>query len=129
MTDVTFARPEFLFALVAPVLLLVLWYTGLALNRRRGRRLARRQPSAGQRVTPALLAVCAAVALFAAAQPRWGTQVSAIPRNGAELIIVLDVSRSMDVQDVAPSRMDATKAALNQVLDRLGGDRSACPWA
>ncbi len=123
MSDLTFARPMLLFVAAVPVLALIAWYAGLALNRRRARRLVRTAPPVGPVLMPALLTLCALFAVVAAAQPRWGTRTSQVPRNGAELIIVLDVSRSMDVRDVAPSRMDATKVALSQLLDRLGGDR------
>jgi tetratricopeptide (TPR) repeat protein len=39
------------------------------------------------------------------------------------MMIVLDVSRSMDARDVQPSRMEATKAMLRTTLGRLGGNR------
>ena len=121
--NIEFALPPLLAGVPVLLALAVLWYIGRARNRRRGRTLSRVAMPPGPRFAPALLALIGIVALVAAAQPRWGTRISSLPRNGAELVIVLDVSRSMDAKDIAPSRIEATKAALLQTLDRVGGDR------
>ena len=126
MTDVTFARPLFLVALALPVLLVVLWYTGLALNRRRGRRLARRQPSAGQRITPVLLALGAAVAAivgFAGAEFAW--QLASFIVASAVFFAALRplahrLNRVADPQGVGANRL-LGEAGI--VLDRLGPDQ------
>lgn len=66
-----------------------------------------------------------AVALFiiALAQPRFGVYYEQVQRRGADLFILLDVSRSMDAQDVNPSRLEKAKADCLDLLKELQGDR------
>ena len=119
----TFAQPWLLLLLVTIPVALAGWWQGA----RSGRRLAAlvsRDPAPGPRYLPAgLLALSVAAAIVASAQPRWGAREAFIPREGAQLVIVLDVSRSMAVDDVKPVRLEAAKAALSTALKRLGGDR------
>jgi Ca-activated chloride channel homolog len=46
-----------------------------------------------------------------------------ITRNGVDVMIVLDVSKSMLAQDVKPSRLDKAKQLLYRLVDRLQNDR------
>ncbi len=64
----------------------------------------------------ALLAVVLARPLFG---PRTGTQ----EREGVDVVIALDVSRSMTVDDVFPSRLTAAKKAMSEWMQGLSGDR------
>lgn len=45
-------------------------------------------------------------------------------RSGADIMLVVDVSRSMSAQDVRPSRMGRVTIELHELLDRLHGDRA-----
>jgi Ca-activated chloride channel family protein len=69
--------------------------------------------------------VLAAVALCGAAlaDPRWGFRWEETRRRGIDVLIALDVSRSMLAQDVAPSRLARAKLAIVDLVDKLGGDR------
>ncbi len=55
--------------------------------------------------------------------PRFGTQIREVKREGVDLIIALDVSLSMQAEDVAPSRLDRSKNEIKKLLDGLRGDR------
>lgn len=123
MSGITFAHPWALLLLPLPFLALAAWAFGMARGRRRARRLSRFLPSRPSITAAVLYSLAAALAIVAAAQPRWGTRVSQVPRTGADLVIVMDISRSMDVPDVEPSRLAAAKAAAVQSIDRLAGDR------
>ena len=46
-----------------------------------------------------------------------------ISRQGVDVMIVLDVSKSMLAQDVKPSRLDKAKQLLYRLIDRLQNDR------
>ena len=46
-----------------------------------------------------------------------------ITRQGVDVMIVLDVSKSMLAQDVKPSRLDKAKQLLYRLTDRLQNDR------
>lgn len=67
--------------------------------------------------------VCFILALM---QPQWGKRWQDIPRRGRDLMILLDVSRSMLVEDVAPNRLEHAKIDIQdlvKVLHREGGHR------
>ena len=123
MSGIEFGRPLVLAALPLAPLAFVLWAWGMERARTRARLVSRRPMPRPPYVAAVLLGVAAALAVVAAALPQWGTKQSYVPRQGADLVVILDVSRSMDAGDVAPSRLVAAKSALVQTLARLGGDR------
>jgi len=123
MSDLSFARTYLLFALVAVPAAYALWSIGSIRAYRRATAVSRHAVGRPRFVSAAFLALGAALAIVAAAQPRWGTEQSVIPRRSAEVIFVVDVSRSMDAKDIAPSRLEATKTALATTIQRLQGDR------
>lgn len=125
MSDVTFVHPWTLLALPGVPLVLGAWWYGARRASSRERALTRMRTPGPAYFAAALLACALVAAIVAGAQPRWGTRASRIPRNGADLVIVMDISRSMDAQDVAPSRLQAAKSAAKAAVDRLGGDRVA----
>ncbi len=57
------------------------------------------------------------------AGPRVGLETRTVERRGIDLMIALDVSQSMQAEDVAPNRLDRAKNAIKQLLDGLAGDR------
>ena len=124
MSELSFGRP--LWLLLIPLTLVLLPLTWLALRRALGNaRALTRAPLAAHWGALALIAIAAAIAALAAAQPRWGERTATLQAGGAQLVIVLDVSRSMDVRDLPPSRLDATRTAIVDTLERLSGDRVA----
>ncbi len=73
-----------------------------------------------------ILCLMLAVAFFiiALARPRFGVYFEQVHRRGADLFVLLDVSRSMDAQDVKPSRLEKAKADCIDLLKVLGGNRA-----
>jgi Ca-activated chloride channel family protein len=59
----------------------------------------------------------------AAARPRFGVFFEEVSGRGVDLFILLDVSRSMLAEDVAPNRLERAKADILDLLKRLQGDR------
>ena len=55
--------------------------------------------------------------------PRFGTKLAMAQRRGVDVMVLLDVSRSMLAEDVKPSRLAHAKYQIGQLLDRLQGDR------
>src|SRR5688500_5501136 len=123
MTDISFARDWALLLLPIPVLALAGWWVGVGRARRKAATLTRGAGARPPYVAAVLFTLAALAAVGAAAQPRWGTIESKVPRSGADLVVVIDISRSMDARDVEPNRLQAAKNTINSVLDRLGGDR------
>lgn len=64
-----------------------------------------------------------ALLLFAASDPQIGSKLSKVKNKGAEVIIALDVSNSMLAEDVYPNRLEASKMALEKLIDRLDENR------
>jgi Ca-activated chloride channel family protein len=123
VSDISFVRPWILLALAIVPLALTWWWVGLAKGAVAARKISRENPARPAYLSAALMALAASAAIIAAAQPRWGTETSEVPRVGAELVVVIDVSRSMDSRDVAPSRLQAAKTAILAAFARMGGDR------
>jgi len=63
---------------------------------------------------------CLAIALGG---PMWGFQWHEVKREGIDLMIAIDTSRSMLATDVKPSRLARAKLAVQDVLAELHGDR------
>jgi Ca-activated chloride channel family protein len=62
--------------------------------------------------------------ILALARPQWGRSEIELERTGVDLIVALDVSRSMLADDVGPTnRLTAATTAVGRLLGELGGDR------
>lgn len=60
---------------------------------------------------------------LAVAGPKVGTEVREVKRQGVDLLIALDLSASMNTEDVKPSRLEKAKYEISRLVDRLKGDR------
>ncbi len=124
MSDLSFGRP--LWLLVIPLALVLLPVAWVAARRTFARMAAlTRQPPRPRWSATVLLGLAVALAALAAAQPRWGERSATVRADGAQLVAVLDVSRSMGATDAVPSRLAAARAALAETVTRLRGDRVA----
>ena len=74
-------------------------------------------------VRAALLVGATALLVVAIAGPMWGFRWQEVRREGIDLIVALDTSRSMLATDVKPSRLARAKLALQELLGELHGDR------
>jgi Ca-activated chloride channel homolog len=61
--------------------------------------------------------------IFAAARPRWGVYFEDVHSRGVDMVVLLDVSRSMLAEDVAPNRLERAKSDIRDLLQHLEGDR------
>lgn len=66
-----------------------------------------------------------ALAFFALslARPQWGTQEETVRTTGLDVMVVLDVSRSMETEDVVPNRLKQSKHFVRTLAERIPGDR------
>ena len=71
----------------------------------------------------ALRAAAAALAIVALARPFLGTQEVSGARAGRDVLVALDLSRSMRVADASGTRLMRAKALLGEVANALPGDR------
>lgn len=63
------------------------------------------------------------VSCFVLLRPQWGETTREVRNEGSDVLIALDVSRSMLAQDVAPSRLGRAKEAIRWIAESLKGDR------
>ncbi len=86
----------------------------------RGDRL---RPALAGKVAPAFFIMAAiACAIVALARPRWGEDTQVSFSQTREVIIALDLSRSMWTEDVGSSRLDLAKQTAGNLLDALKGE-------
>jgi Ca-activated chloride channel family protein len=77
----------------------------------------------GQKLKAVLAILAACFLIFALIGPRWGFQWHEVRRQGIDIIVAIDTSKSMLAQDVKPSRLERSKLAIEDLLDLLRGDR------
>ena len=63
---------------------------------------------------------CLSIALV---NPKIGTKIETIKREGVDVVFALDVSKSMLAEDIAPNRMEKSKQLVTQIINSLSGDR------
>ncbi|MCR4032838.1 MULTISPECIES: vWA domain-containing protein [Flavobacterium] len=55
--------------------------------------------------------------------PKIGTKMETVKREGIDIVFAVDVSKSMLAEDVAPSRLAKSKQLVSQIINQLGSDR------
>jgi len=61
--------------------------------------------------------------IFALVNPKIGTQLETIKREGVDIVFAVDVSKSMLAEDVAPNRLEKSKRLVSAILNQLVSDR------
>jgi Ca-activated chloride channel family protein len=115
-----FARPELLWLLTILVPLSIWTIRGRWRRRKRWQSLAQRgRPSRDG--TPGIVGaiICLIIAL---AQPRWGNLPGSTLPPGHDLVLVIDVSRSMAAEDAVPNRLAMAVEMADSLVKPLGQD-------
>jgi Ca-activated chloride channel family protein len=55
--------------------------------------------------------------------PKIGTKLETIKREGVDIVFAIDVSKSMLAEDVAPNRLEKSKQLVTQIMNNLASDR------
>lgn len=127
-----FADPEWLMALLlVPLLFLALWLGGLRRRRLLERfgdsvlvqRLTESVSRGARRLKMVLLLGATALLVLAMARPQFGTRVETVRRRGQDVMVAVDLSRSMLAEDVTPNRLDRARLAILRLIRNLDGDR------
>ena len=68
---------------------------------------------------------CLALAflVISLANPKMGTKLETVKRQGVDIVFALDVSKSMLAEDIAPSRLEKAKQIVTKIIENLGSDR------
>lgn len=129
-----FVYPWLLLLIPAVPLLGVVWFWMVRMGRRNLARLV--SPVMQPRLMPPhselrfdlqLGLVLAALLLLvaAAARPQWGTREERVTTRSRNLVIAIDVSRSMLARDVHPNRLERARVDVMDLISELKGDRAA----
>ena len=70
-----------------------------------------------------VVALALASLVVALVNPKMGTKMKTIKREGVDIVFALDVSKSMLAEDIAPNRLDKSKQIISKIIDKLGSDR------
>ena len=70
-----------------------------------------------------LLILAITAMIFGLVNPKIGTKMETVKREGIDIVFAIDVSKSMLAEDVVPSRLDKTKQLVSQIINQLGSDR------
>jgi len=78
----------------------------------------------GRRFIKALLLLLSlGLMLFALAGPRWGSHYEEVSQKGVDIMLVIDVSPSMLVEDIAPNRLERARREILDFIKVVAGDR------
>jgi Ca-activated chloride channel homolog len=133
LSDLHFLRPAWLLLALFAGFLPLLWRRGRDLQRRLRGQIAEHllshllvTPEDHQRLRP-VHGLCALLILgaLAAAGPTWEQDRPDFLENRAPLIVAVDLSPSMDASDVQPTRLEALKHKLHDLIQRRAGARTA----
>jgi Ca-activated chloride channel family protein len=64
--------------------------------------------------------VCLSLALV---NPKIGTKLETVKREGVDIVFAVDVSKSMLAEDIAPNRLEKSKQLVTQIVNNLASDR------
>ena len=63
---------------------------------------------------------CLTIALV---NPKIGTKLETVKREGVDVVFAIDVSKSMLAEDVAPNRLEKSQQLVTQIINSLASDR------
>jgi Ca-activated chloride channel homolog len=124
---ITFDAP--IVGALAPVVGAAVWAAAAWARRSRVRRAAAwseataRLARASGRFGPAAVGLAAALAAVALSGPRWGEERIVTETRGLNLVLAIDISRSMLAEDVKPSRLARALREARRLVQDLDGDR------
>ncbi|MCX5679541.1 MAG: VWA domain-containing protein [Candidatus Omnitrophica bacterium] len=128
-----YANPDYMTIIFVPAILVFIFY--LWASRRRRSKLERfadrsligsiaPSMSIARRTIKASLVVAGIVLMLVAlARPQWGFEWQEVKRTGLDIMIAMDVSKSMLANDVKPNRLERSKFAVKDLVKKLDGDR------
>ena len=127
-----FGKPEYLNALWAVPLLVMLFFYGAKQRKREltsfaGSGMADRLAPGGSwrknLLKSTLKTAGLALMIIAMARPQFGMQLVKVEREGIDLVIALDTSLSMLAEDMKPNRLERAKQEIFDFISGLKGDR------
>ena len=127
-----FEHPEYLYLLIVIPVLVIIYILFRVSQKRRFERFAKLEmreqlvPSYSARranfkfIVFLLMISCVIMAL---ANLQSGSKMEEVKREGIDLYLAVDVSNSMNAEDIVPSRLERSKQAINKLISDMKGDR------
>ncbi|MEX0719387.1 MAG: VWA domain-containing protein [Balneolaceae bacterium] len=125
-------NPSYLwFVLLLPVAIMLIWWQGRRLQVKKSSyfseelfsSLRKGYWSFGGNLKTVFLLTGIFFLIISLAGPQIGTEVREVKRRGVDMLVALDLSASMNAEDVRPSRLEKAKFEINRLIERLRGDR------
>jgi len=128
-----YANPDYMTIILVPSILVFLFY--MWSSRRRRLMLEKfadksligsiaPSMSTARRAIKAFLVIAGTVLMLVAlARPQWGFVWQEVKRTGLDIMVAMDVSKSMLASDVKPNRLERSKFAVKDLIKKLNGDR------
>lgn len=127
-----FEHPYYLYAFgLLPFFILLLWW--VRLNRaKKIRRIG--DPNLVAKLLPSfdeskltwkstLWILAYSALLIGIANPQMGSRIEKVKHKGSDIVIAIDVSKSMNANDIAPSRLERTKQVVKHLMEALPEER------
>ena len=121
------------FYLLLLIPLMVLLFVGLIIWKLKKQKLFANQDvlnhlAPNQSFFKAILKFCLLIVvivgiIIALVNPKIGSKLETVKREGIDIVFALDVSKSMLAEDIAPSRLQKSKQIISTVIDNLASDR------
>ncbi|NAS12489.1 VWA domain-containing protein [Poritiphilus flavus] len=121
------------FYLLSVIPILVLLFIGLQIWKRRTQkrfadsRLLRRLSPDRSSFKGALKLIFLIIGLFflvlGLVNPKIGTKLETVKREGVDIVFAVDVSKSMLAEDIAPNRLEKAKRLVSEIINQLASDR------
>ncbi|WOD45134.1 vWA domain-containing protein [Hwangdonia lutea] len=70
-----------------------------------------------------VLSLAFACLTLALVNPKIGTKLETVKREGVDIVFAVDVSKSMLAEDIAPNRLEKSKQLVTQIINNLASDR------
>lgn len=86
-------------------------------------RLAARNHHGRRFIKALLLLLSMGLMLFALAGPRWGSHYEEVSQKGVDIMLLIDVSPSMLVEDISPNRLERARREILDFMKVVQGDR------
>jgi Ca-activated chloride channel homolog len=106
---------------------LVLAWKRQAQNRFADPRLMEKLSPQRSKFKPALkllmLSLGISLLILALVNPKIGTQLETVKREGVDIVFAIDVSKSMLAEDIAPNRLEKSKRLVSAIINQLTSDR------
>jgi len=127
-----FEHPEYLYWLLIIPILIAVYVTIRIINKKRFSKfadskfielLAPLTSNSRSNIKFILSLLVISLGILSIANLQSGSKMEEVKREGIDLFFCIDISNSMNAEDIAPNRLERSKQAINNIINKLNGDR------